>query len=106
MGFSRQEYWSGLPFPSPGDLPDLGIEPRSLALQADSLLTEPPGKPRVFLRSAVSQLRSLLAQSWAFPPWDQFSEAVEVGGGLHGTGWHGFCDTVGPPHMNLQVVSF
>ena len=40
MGFSRQEYWSGLPFPSPGDLPDPGIKPRSPALQADSLLTE------------------------------------------------------------------
>ena len=40
MGFSRQEYWSGLPFPSPKDLPDPGIEPRSPALQADSLLTE------------------------------------------------------------------
>ena len=38
MGFSRQEYWSGLPFPSPGDLPDPGIEPRSPALQADALL--------------------------------------------------------------------
>ena len=37
MGFSRQEYWSGLPFPSPGDLPNLGIEPRSPVLQADSL---------------------------------------------------------------------
>ena len=45
MDFPRQEYWSGLPFPSPEDLPDLGIEPGSLALQADSLLTEPPGKP-------------------------------------------------------------
>ena len=45
MGFSRQEYWSGLPFPSPGDLPDPGIEPRSPTLQADSLLSEPPGKP-------------------------------------------------------------
>ena len=45
MGFSRQEYWSGLPFPSPGDLPDPGIEPRSLALQADSLPTELQGKP-------------------------------------------------------------
>ena len=45
MGFSRQEYWSGLPFPSPGDLPDPGIEPASPALQADSLLSEPPGKP-------------------------------------------------------------
>ena len=45
MGFSRQEYWSGLPFPSPGDLPDPGIEPRSPAFQADALTTEPPGKP-------------------------------------------------------------
>ena len=44
-GFSRQEYWSGLPFPSPGDLPNPGIEPRSSALQADMLLFEPPGKP-------------------------------------------------------------
>ena len=45
MGFSRQEYWSGLPFPSPGDVPDPGIEPGSLVLQADALLSEPPGKP-------------------------------------------------------------
>ena len=45
MGFSRQEYWSGLPFPSPGDLPDPGIEPGSLALEADTLTSEPPGKP-------------------------------------------------------------
>ena len=44
MGFSRQEYWSGLPFPSPGDLPDPGIEPGSPALQADTLPSEPPGK--------------------------------------------------------------
>ena len=45
MGFSRQEYWSGLPFPSPGDLPDPGIEPGSTALQADSFPSELPGKP-------------------------------------------------------------
>ena len=44
MGFSRQECWSGLPFPSPADLPDAGIEPWSPALQADSLPSEPPGK--------------------------------------------------------------
>ena len=45
MGFSRQEYWSGLPFPSPGKLSDPGIEPRSPALEADTLTSEPPGKP-------------------------------------------------------------
>ena len=44
MGFSRQEYWSGLPFPPPGDLPDPGIEPGSPTLQADALPSEPPGK--------------------------------------------------------------
>ena len=45
MGFSRQEYWSGLPFPSPRDLPKPGIKPRSLALQADVLTSKPAGKP-------------------------------------------------------------
>ena len=43
MGFSRQEYWAGLPFPFPEDFPNLEIKPGSLALQADSLLSEPPG---------------------------------------------------------------
>ena len=46
MGFSRQEYWSGLPFPSPGNLPSPGIKPRSPTLQADSLLSESSGKPK------------------------------------------------------------
>ena len=46
MEFSLEAYWSGLPFPSPGDLPDTGIEPGSPALQADSLPSESPGKPR------------------------------------------------------------
>ena len=46
MGFSRQEYWSGLPFPSPEDLPDPGIEPRSPTLQANTLTSDPPGKPK------------------------------------------------------------
>ena len=48
MGFSRQEYWSGLPFPSPGDLPDPGIEPMSLtspSLTGGFFITEPPGNP-------------------------------------------------------------
>ena len=58
MGFSRQEYWSGLPFPSPGHLPDPGLEPRSPALQADVLTSEPPGKPSIednYRRVSISQ---------------------------------------------------
>ena len=54
MGFSRQEYWSGLPFPAPGDLPDPGIEPRSPTLQADALTSAPPGKP---LNTRIPSLR-------------------------------------------------
>ena len=53
MGFSRQEYWSGLPFPSPGDLSNPGIEPRSPALEADALTYEPPGKPYVIMPSVL-----------------------------------------------------
>ena len=49
MEFSRQEYWSGLPFPSPGDLPNPGIKLRSPALQADALTSEPPGKPHIII---------------------------------------------------------
>ena len=52
MEFSRQEYWSGLPFPSPGDLPHPGIKPGSPALPVDSLLSEPPGKPSSHLVSS------------------------------------------------------
>ena len=47
MGFPRQEYWSELPCPPPEDLPNPGIKPRSLGLQADPLLSEPPGKPNI-----------------------------------------------------------
>ena len=55
MEFPRQEYWSGLLFPSPGDLPDTGVKPWSLTLQADALPSEPPGKP----------YKILFATSWA-----------------------------------------
>ena len=48
--FSRQEYWSRLPFPYPGDIPDPGIKPRSPALRAEALLSEIPGKPNVMER--------------------------------------------------------
>ena len=61
MGFSRQEYWSGLPFSSPGDLPDPGIKLRSPASQADSLLTESPGKP---IRSMDAGVKSLWRPSF------------------------------------------
>ena len=49
MGFPRQEYWSGLPFPSPGDRPKPGIEPETPTLTGELLTTEPPGKPNLCL---------------------------------------------------------
>ena len=52
-GFSRQKYWSGLPFPSPGDLPKPGIEPGSPALQTDALLSEPLGKPVIYISYSI-----------------------------------------------------
>ena len=73
MGFSMQEYWSGLPFPSPGDLSNLGIEPGS-AGQADSLSSEPPGKP--FLKQEMATHSEILGES----PW------TEEPGGLQSTG--------------------
>ena len=59
MGFSRQEFWSGLPFPSPGDLPNLGIEPGSPALQADDLLNE------LNMENQVKWQVSLLWPAWS-----------------------------------------
>ena len=58
MGFSRKEYWSGLPLPSPGDLPDPGIALRSPALRADALPSEPPGKPQYTYYTAAKSLQS------------------------------------------------
>ena len=55
MGFYRQEYWSGLPFPSPGNLPNPGIEPGSPALQAEALPSERAGKPRLDIDSIKKQ---------------------------------------------------
>ena len=53
MEFSKQEYWSGLPFPSPGDLPKPGMEPGSSTLQADALPSEPPGKSKRYEVNAI-----------------------------------------------------
>ena len=58
MGFPRQEYWNGLPFPSPGDLPNPGIEPGSPALQADSFPTELKGSPN-FTGSHILKMERL-----------------------------------------------
>ena len=60
MGFSRQEYWSGLPFPSPGDHPDPGIKPRSPALQADSLPSELQGRSYNYCRIVYAAAAKLL----------------------------------------------
>ena len=58
LGFSRQEYWRGLPFSSPGHLPNPGIEPRSPAVQADFLLSELPGKPKTTSTFSIIVLRN------------------------------------------------
>ena len=71
MGIPRQECWSGLPCPPPGDLPSPGIEPRSPALQADSLPAEPPGKPIfTWIRQAFLVAHGILSCSrWDLLPW-------------------------------------
>ena len=102
LGFFRQEYWSGLPFPSPGDLPNPGIEPRSAMLGVDSLPTEPPGKPskntrvgnlsllqRIFLtqesnqgllhcRQMRYQLSYQEAQFWPSTGWQKLSSPMSL----------------------------
>ena len=60
MALHRQEYWSGLPFPSPGDLPDPAIKPGSPVLQADSLLSDPPEKPRICSESQYSTASQIM----------------------------------------------
>ena len=76
MGFSRQEYWRGLPFPSPGDLPNPGIEPRSPTLQADALTSAPPGNP---LNTRIQVLTSKISRVEKKPGWKKKGE--EAGGG-------------------------
>ena len=86
MGFSRQEYWSGLPFPSPGDLPDPGIEPRSPALQADPLTSEPPDLPIVIFKPCQWSVGALCPEyRHEVPCWRYVFSALrryEAGRGL------------------------
>ena len=70
MGFPRQEYWSGEPYPSPGDLPDPGIEPMSAPLQADSWPSEPPGT----LPYALTKSHHLLFSSWYISVYSKLSK--------------------------------
>ena len=67
MEFSRPEYWSGQPFPSPGDLPNPGIKPRFPALQADSLPAEPQGKPLSFIVTSIITKQQLTIIENIFP---------------------------------------
>ena len=79
--FSRPEYWSGWPFPSPGDLPNPGIEPRSPALQADSLPAEPPGKPKNPGVGSLALLQRLfLPQESGSPAFPRDSLPTELSG--------------------------
>ena len=75
-GIFRQEYWSGMPFPSPGHLPNPGIEPRSPTLQADSLPTEPPGKPKSE-RESCSFMSDSLRPHGLYSPWNFPGQTVE-----------------------------
>ena len=96
MGFSRQEYWSGLPFPSPEDLPNPGIKPRSPALQADTLTSEPPGVHSGLYSSSDLILTTNLGECFCHPDvtdkeakfqrnktiWTRSHCSVDDGGGL------------------------
>ena len=97
MKFSRQQYWSGLPCPPPGNLPNPGIKPRSPALQADSLLTEPPGKPILFhWFSSVAQSRPTLCNPMdcSMPSFPVHHQPLE----LAQAHVHQVCDAIQPSH--------
>ena len=94
MGFSRQEYWSGLPFPSPGDLPDPGIEPGSLALQTDALPSEPPGKLRkIMVLYSAPKIGAVKAQ------------IAESGGGAGTAGFFGLLSFCGLSTWSLHMAA-
>ena len=76
-GFSRQEYWSGLPFPAPGDLPNPGIEPESLMSpdwQAGSLPLAPPGKPLFYVTYYVLASQKVRSVSFCKVVWENLNE--------------------------------
>ena len=78
MGFSRQKWWSGLPFPSPGDLSDPGIEPGSPALWEDALPSEPPGKRYSWCHRRIVISNSLWPYG-LYSPWNSLGQNTGVG---------------------------
>ena len=80
-GFSRQECWSELPFPSPGDLPDSGIKPMSSALWADSLQSEPPEKPKSEVKwsKSCSVMSDSLLPYGLYSPWNSPGQNTGTG---------------------------
>ena len=76
MELFRQEYWSGLPFPSPGDLPNLRIEPRSPAMQADSLPAEPQGKPKNTVVGSLSLLQRIFLTQESNPDFLHYRQIL------------------------------
>ena len=79
MGFSRQECWSGLLFPSPGDLPNPGIEPGSPTLQADALPSEPPGKPN-YTMEVTNRFKGLDLVDCLEELWTEVHNTVQEAG--------------------------
>ena len=77
MGFSRQEYWSGLPFPSPGDLPDPGIEPGSPTFQADALTSELPGNPSQLYSGSDKQIQGIRSDRVHEDLWTEIPDIVQ-----------------------------
>ena len=101
MGFSRQEHWSGLPFPSPGDLPNPGIKPGSPTLWADSLPSEPLGKP-LLEHEDWSQITRVWVQGQQCqeppqPAWQQLVSETQVSPGV--------CEP-GPPMSWLKTLTW
>ena len=102
MGFSRQEHWSGLPFPSPGDLPDPGVEPRSPALQTDSLPAEPQRSPQEYYHwswfKLISPVLHLLNPKHIHPlehEWDiAFVVILSVRAWVEKRGWQWLVPTL------------
>jgi len=104
MGFSRQAYWSGLPFPSPGDLPNPGIELRSPTLQVESLPSEPPGKYNFRKKKSV---KSLSRVRLFVTPWTAARQAPLSMGFSRQEYWSGWpCPPLGDlPNPGIKLTS-